>query len=79
MAFNDNNELKRLRRQLHELIAERDKLLDENRRLRRDYSIGSQSARRAIPPPTSIKLPLGGKETTSAIVINNESPLSEKV
>lgn len=38
----DRKELERVHRQLEEVTAERDKLLAENRRLRRDCSISPQ-------------------------------------
>ena len=38
MMINDSEELEKLRRQLAVVTAERDKLLAENRRLRRNYS-----------------------------------------
>ena len=78
----DKIELKRLRRQLYEVTAERDMLLAENRRLRRNHTTGSQIEGKVSRPPTSIKpdsLPITGKETTSMVAINGESPLSEKV
>jgi len=71
-----NEELERLRRQLVEVTAERDKLLAENRRLRRDYSTGAQGSGKVSLPSSSMKpdsLPV------TPVAINNDSPLSEKV
>jgi len=52
---NKNDELERLRRQLAAVTAERDKLLAENRRLRRDYSTGPQAAGEVSLPPATTK------------------------
>jgi len=77
-----DEELERLRRQLAEVTAERDKLLAENRRLRRDYSIGAQAAGKVSLPPSGMKsdsLIVTGKVATDSVPINDDSPLSEKV
>ena len=82
MAADDKQELERLRRQLAAITAERDKLLAENRRLRRNYSTGSQAVGNVSLPPSNMKtasLPLAGKRATDSVPINNDSPLSEKV
>ncbi|MDD4987131.1 MAG: hypothetical protein PHQ43_15445, partial [Dehalococcoidales bacterium] len=81
MIADKNEELEQLRRQLAAVTAERDKLLAENRRLRRDYSTGLQAPGKVNLPPSSIKsdsLP-PGKRATDLVPINNDSPLSEKV
>ena len=78
----DKGELDRLRRQLDEITAERDVLLVENRRLRRDYSISPQKPGKVSLPPASMEpgsLPVIRKPATDSQGVNNESPLSEKV
>ncbi|MFC1910002.1 hypothetical protein ACFLXC_01755 [Chloroflexota bacterium] len=82
MAADDKKELERLRRQLAAITTERDSLLAENQRLRRDHSTDSQPEGKTSPPPAGTKsdsLPVTGKETTDTAALNNESPLSEKV
>ncbi len=82
MMVNDSEELERLRRQLQEVIAERDKLLADNRRLRHDYSISPQELGKMSLPPASMgpgSLPVARKLATSSVAINSTSPLSEKV
>ena len=82
MMADDKEELERLRRQLEEVTAERDKLLAENRRLRRDYSISPQKPGKVSLSPASMRpdsLPVTGKPATGSLIVNNESPLSEKV
>jgi len=71
ITADDGKELERLRRQLEKVTAERDELLAENRRLRHDYSIGSQA-------PGKVSLPLSSMGSSS-VAINNESLLLEKV
>jgi len=71
ITADDRKELERLRRQLEKVTAERDELLAENRRLRHDYSIGSQA-------PGKVSLPLSSMGSSS-VAINNESLLLEKV
>src|SRR4030042_6286003 len=44
----DNKELEKLRRQLEQITAERDKLLSENRRLRRNYSTETRTENKDI-------------------------------
>jgi len=82
MMAGNSEELERMRRQLAAVTAERDKLLAENWRLRRNYSTGSQATGKVSLPPSSMKpdsLPVTGKPATDSVAINNESPLSEKV
>ncbi|MFC2072519.1 DEAD/DEAH box helicase family protein [Chloroflexota bacterium] len=82
MPSDDDNELKRLRRELEAITAERDRLLAENRHLRRNHSTDPQVARNVDLPPSSMKpdsLLVTGKVTTSPVAINSESPLSERV
>ncbi|MBI2859479.1 MAG: restriction endonuclease subunit R, partial [Chloroflexi bacterium] len=82
MTVDDKEELERLRRQLQEITAERDKLLAENRRLHRGDSIGSQAPARVSPPPATMghgSLSVTSKLTTGSGAINHESPLAEKM
>ncbi|MFC1965923.1 2-hydroxyacyl-CoA dehydratase family protein [Chloroflexota bacterium] len=79
---NDRKELERLRRQLEDITAKRDKLLVENRRLCHEFG------RPQKPNPangsdlvsaTSSHSVNGTKPATALHVVNNRSPLSEKV
>ncbi|MFC1966547.1 hypothetical protein ACFLWI_06365 [Chloroflexota bacterium] len=82
MMINDSEELEKLHRQLAVVTAERDKLLAENRCLRRNYSTGSQASGKVSLSPFSMKpdsLPVIGKPATGSVAINNESHLFEKV
>jgi len=77
----DKEELERLRRQLEEVTTERDKLLAENRRLHRDRSISPQEPGKVSLSPASVRpdsSPVTGKQATGSLIVNNESPLSEK-
>ncbi len=70
ITADDNKELEQLRRQLQEVTSERDKLLAENQRLRRNYSTGSQTVGKVSLPPSSMKpdsLPVTGKVTPSKV------------
>ena len=78
----DKEELERVRRQLEEVTTERDKLLAENRRLHRDRSISPQEPGKVSRSPASVRpdsSPVTGKQATGSLIVNNESPLSEKV
>jgi superfamily II DNA or RNA helicase len=82
VTADDRKELERVRRQLEEVTAERDKLLAENRRLRRDCSISPQEPGKMSLSPASVRPdspPVTGKQATGSLIVNNESPLSEKV
>ena len=82
VTADDRKELERVRRQLEEVTAERDKLLAENRRLRRDCSISPQEPGKVSLSPASVRpdsSPVTGKQATGSLIVNNESPLSEKV
>jgi superfamily II DNA or RNA helicase len=82
MTADDKEELERLRRQLDEVTAERDRLLAENHRIRRDYSISSQKSGKVILPLTGMgpgDLPVTGKPAAVSAAVNNESSLPEKV
>ncbi len=78
----DNEELEQLRRQLKEVMTERDRLQAENHRLRRDRRISLQ-------PASQLSLPLvemshdtsSTNEAISAgsLTVNKISPLSDKV
>ena len=64
MTADDKEELERLCRQLEEVTAERDRLLAENRRLRRDYSISPQESVQVSLPFASMgtsSLPITGE------------------
>jgi len=77
-----SEELERLRRQLAAVTAERDKLLAENRRLRRNYSISPQAPGKVNLSPASMgpdSSPVTRKPATGSVAINSESPLSGKV
>jgi superfamily II DNA or RNA helicase len=82
MMARNSEELERLRRELQKVSAERDRLLAENRRLRRDHLLNSQTPERAslsisaMEPGSSI---VTGKPATGTAAINNESPLPQKV
>lgn len=81
MMADNSEEVERLRRQLEEVAAERDRLLAENRRLRRN-SAGSRVIEKVEPPLSGTKpasLVVTGKAATDSVPINNDSPLSEKV
>ncbi len=75
----NNNELKRLRRQLEQVKAERDKLLCENRALRDNSQTRTQTEEKSSTSGIrSGSLP-DTRETTATIAINNDSTSSEKV
>jgi len=72
----DKEELERLRCQLDEITAERDKLLAENRRLCHEFGRPQKSNPAngsGLVSATSNPL------ATGSVAVNNESPLSEKV
>ena len=77
VTADDRKELERVRRQLEEVTAERDKLLAENRCLRRDCSISPQEPGKVSPSPASGRpnsSPVTGKQATGSLIVNNESP-----
>lgn len=82
MASDNRDELERLRRQLSEVTAERDRLLAENCRLRRGYSRSPQESGQMSLPLTSAapsSLPIATEPVPSCPSINNDSTLPEKV
>ena len=79
---NSSEELEQLRRQLQEVTAERDKLLVENRRLRRSYSAGTQVPEKVKSSPSRMKpvsLISTSKANNGSTAINKNSPSPEKV
>ena len=76
VTADDRKELERVLRQLEGVTAERDKLLAENRRLRREFGRPQKSnpANRSNLVSTT-----SSPSATGSTAINSESPLSEKV
>jgi len=82
MVANNIEELERLRRQLKEITAERDRLLAENHRLRRDYSIRPEEPGQISLSLTSTSpgsLPATTEPDPRSMAVNNESPLPDKL
>jgi hypothetical protein len=82
MVANNIEELERLRRQLKEITAERDRLLAENRRLRLDYSIRPEEPGQISLSLTSTSpgsLPATTEPDPRSMAVNNESPLPDKL
>lgn len=73
MPCDDDNELKRLRRELQEVTAERDRLLTENRRLRHEF--GSPQKQNAEDRSSSISTTLSHPAANPA-GINHDLPQS---
>jgi len=76
VTADDRKELERVRHQLQEVTAERDKLLAENHRLHHEFGSPqkSNSANRSILVSAT-----SSPSATGSAAINNEFPLSEKV
>ncbi len=73
---NDKEELERLRRLLEDVTAERDKLREENSRLRPEFGSPQKTHTANRSNLVSVNAnPLA----ISSVAVNNESPLSEKV
>ena len=73
----NSKELERLRRQLKEVTAERERLLSEIRRLRHEYAIGAEELEQTSLPLTSTSpgsLPATTEPDPRSITVNNESP-----
>lgn len=76
ITADDGKELERLRRQLEEVTAERDELLRENLRLRREFDSPQKAS---LLNQSDLAGTTSSSSATCSSTINNESPFSEKV